>query len=82
MATKTTYNIKNMRCKFSCKEVIQHDTYRIVLEAVYSGSPENREFFKYTPSGHITMDVVTSAAARQFKVGHDYYVDFTDAEGE
>jgi len=78
----------NTRAKFSCKDIKSvgiassdaRTNYEIILEPVYSGSEENREFFEYTPSGQIRLGVVSPTPAGQFQVGHDYYVDFTDAE--
>lgn len=49
----------------------------INLSAVYSGSPENEEFFKMTPGGNITLVTVNPNAAEQFIVGKEVYVDFT-----
>lgn len=77
----------NTRAKFSCKEIKSvgmasegGENYQIIFEPVYSGSEENREFFRYTPSGQIRLGVVSPSTAGQFEVGHDYYVDFTDVE--
>lgn len=67
------------RAKFSCKHIKQNgDTYSVYLMPVYSGSKENRKFFAYTPGGEITLQVVGSDTAGQFKEGHDYYVDFIE----
>lgn len=67
------------RAKFSCVEVVPtSDTWKVRLTPVYSGSEENRDFFKWTPGGEITLQVVGSDTAGQFKAGHDYYVDFTE----
>lgn len=52
----------------------------INLSAVYSGSPENEEFFKMTPGGNITLVTVNPKAAEQFVVGKEVYVDFTPVE--
>lgn len=52
----------------------------ISLSAVYSGSPENEEFFKMTPGGNITLVTVNPKAAEQFIVGKECYVDFTPIE--
>lgn len=49
------------------------------LSAVFDGSPENKEFFKYTPTGHIEMGVLNRAAWERFKLGEEFYVDFTPA---
>jgi hypothetical protein len=51
----------------------------ITLEAVTNGNEENKSFFKWTPSGQIRMGVVNPAAADQFEVGKECYVDFTPA---
>jgi hypothetical protein len=68
------------RAKFACREIVPSvEGVTILLEAVTSGSPENREFFKYTPSGQIRMGVIGNEVARQFEVGREYYVDFTPA---
>lgn len=52
---------------------------RIVLEAVASGSAENESFFRYTPSGQLTMSIVNPAAAEMFVEGHEIYLDFSPA---
>lgn len=71
--------MSNTRAKFSCVEITpQQDTYKIRLTPVYSGSAENRDFFAWTPAGEIVLQVVGGQTAGQFKVGHDYYVDFTE----
>ncbi len=51
----------------------------IKLTAVYDGSPENKEFFKYTPNGSINIGVLNQKAWEQFPLGREMYVDFTDA---
>ena len=74
-----------VRCKFRChlKEVSQagtpHETALIKMSPVSSGSPENQEFFKYTPGGDITFYTVNKAAADQIEQGQEYYVDITKA---
>lgn len=40
--------------------------------AVYGTSPENAEFFKYTPS----LSVKTGTIQQPFEVGKEYYLDF------
>ncbi len=49
------------------------------LSAVYDGSPENKEFFKWTPSGQISLGILNKKAWEQFELGKEYYVDFTSA---
>jgi hypothetical protein len=51
----------------------------IKLTAVYDGSPENKEFFRWTPNGSINIGVLNRAAWEQFPLGREMYVDFTDA---
>ncbi len=51
----------------------------IHMSAVYDGSPENKEFFKYTPNGTIQIGVLNRKAWEEFPLGREVYVDFTDA---
>ena len=48
----------SVRAKFKVteKEVDEHGCGDVRLEAVTSGSPENDEFFKWTPSGESDRD--------------------------
>lgn len=52
----------------------------IRLTPVTSGSDENAEFYAATPSGSIDLSTVNQAAGEQFKLGAEYYVDFTPAQ--
>lgn len=54
-------------------------TNQIRMSAVFDGSPENKEFFKYTPTGTLNLGVVNEVAAAAFEVGKEYYLDFTPA---
>ncbi len=57
------------------------DCNDITLRAVYGDeNPENKEFFKWTPSGQIVLGVVNKAASDQLEVGKSFYVDFSPAE--
>ena len=69
----------SVRAKFRC---VENDGQKqiIRLEPVTSGSKENEQFFKYTPGGSIVFaGLANPAAAEQFVVGEEYYVDFTKA---
>ena len=69
-----------VRAKFMCvskKEI--PDGFVIELQPVTSGSPENEQYFKYTPYGKIEVGTINKAAAADFVVGKPYYVDFTQA---
>lgn len=70
----------SVRAKF--KVVDKHDGEngsQIRMEAVTSGSAENDSFFKWTPSGQLSMGTINAEAAKQFEVGKEYYLDFTPA---
>lgn len=70
----------SVRAKFKCVSKQTVDSgFAIALEPVISGSDENAEFFKYTPGGRIQLSTINTAAAEQFQVGSEYYVDFTKA---
>jgi len=51
----------------------------IELVPVTDGSPENKEFYQYTPSGKIELGTINAEAAAEFKLGKNVYVDFSDA---
>lgn len=64
-----------VRAKFVC---VQNDpNVGIILNVVNDGSEENKSFFKYTPGGQVVLHILNPAAAEQFEVGKEYYVDFT-----
>ena len=50
------------------------------LLPVTSGSPENAEFYKWTPNGLIELSTINERVATQFVPGAQFYVDFTPAE--
>jgi hypothetical protein len=71
-----------VRAKFVCNSYEtslqgKEECRTIKLSAVYDNSPENKEFFKWTPNGQITMGVLNQKAWSQFRLGGEYYVDFT-----
>lgn len=70
------------RAKFTVSEKTElKDGYRVKLYPMYTGSDEDKAFYKYTPQGEIWMSLVQPETAAQFKVGSYYYVDFTEVEG-
>lgn len=72
-----------VRAKFKCVENRTiGESAAIRLVPVSSGSEENEEFFKWTPGGEIYLSVVNPAAAEQFEVGKEYFVDFTPAPAD
>lgn len=71
----------NTRAKFYVfsKTVFSGSEYvQVVLQPVTSGSSENDNFFKWTPSGKLEMNLKTEVA-ELFEVGKSYYLDFSPA---
>ena len=71
-----------VRAKYTCigKNQEFEDTFDICFSPVTGGSQENDSFWKWTPYGEIQLGTINKAASDQFKVGKEYYVDFTLAE--
>lgn len=71
------------RCKFRLQSKRVQDgpnpTAELTFWAVTSGSKENEEFFRYTPSGQLTLCVVRPEVAEQLTVGAEYYLDISPA---
>ena len=63
--------VSNIESVWEGKATVVH------LNAVYSGSEENDQFFEATPAGHIQMTIKNDVAAQMFEQGQEYYVDFT-----
>ncbi len=73
--------MKSVKAKFNVISVIGDDNGSTVdLQAVYTGSTENDEFFKLTPSGHVTLSVVNPETAKVFKEAKTMYVEFIQDE--
>lgn len=74
-----------VRAKFKVNSIDRQLSYEgkelqtIKLSPVTTGSEENKQFYAYTPSGHIDLGTVNAEAAQQFELGKEYYVDFTPA---
>ena len=70
----------SVRVKFTCVSKIEElNDGSVQLSAVIADSPENAEFFQWTPSGNIHLGTINKSALSQFEVGGQYYVDFTAA---
>ena len=76
-----------VRCKFQCTNILpvqdvngKEEGKRIYLAPVTCGSEENKQFFAYTPYGTVDFGTVNAEAAKQFEVGKEYYVDFTEVK--
>ena len=57
-----------------------NEVQTIKLSVVTSGSDENKTYWKYTPSGTITLGTINKAAADAFDLNKEFYVDFTPAD--
>jgi hypothetical protein len=53
---------------------------QVKLSPVTSGSEENKQFWQYTPSGSMELNINNPVALEKFEVGKEYYIDFTLAE--
>jgi hypothetical protein len=53
---------------------------KIKMNVVVDGSPENKEFFKWTPFGQIELGTLNQKAWAQLPLGAEMYVDFTPVE--
>jgi hypothetical protein len=52
----------------------------IKLMPVVSGSEENKQFYRWSPSGSIDLGTVNPAVVEQFHIGDEFYIDFTPAK--
>lgn len=73
----------SVRAKFKVHNVDrgQYGT-TVKMSPVYTGSPENEQFFRATPGGEVALYTVNEAAGEQFELGDEFYVDFTLAKRE
>jgi hypothetical protein len=67
-----------VRAKFFVNKKIETTNgFEILLDVVVGGSEENKEFFKYTPSGQLHVSLVKKETADFFEIGKEYFLDFT-----
>ena len=74
----------SVRAKFKVQSITldMSDSRTVKLHAVTGNGEEddpNADWSKWTPSGEISMHITNPAAFEQFKVGTEFYVDFTEA---
>jgi hypothetical protein len=62
-----------------CRSKTQFDDgiANVHMEVVTNGSEENKQFFKYTPSGFLDINQVNPEVANQFVPGNEYNIDIT-----
>ena len=72
-----------VRAKFICTQetisAYRPDEKSFKFNAVAGGSEENKRFYKYTPGGEFELKIANAEAAAYFKLGKEYYIDFTEA---
>jgi hypothetical protein len=70
-----------VRAKFTCshKEDSTDDAGggRVSLSPVINGSDENKNFYRLTPGGSISLSTINARAYDEFEVGKSYFVDFS-----
>ena len=81
-----------VRAKFYVTEVKQSRNHwggnegelltTIKLAPVNGLSEENKQFFRWTPTGSIDLGTVNPAVVEQMHIGDEFYVDFTPAKAE
>jgi hypothetical protein len=70
-----------VRAKFKVSNISEQTggLKTVTLQPVCGNSPENDNFFKWTPSGTIQIGTINEAASKQFNIDQEFYVDFTPA---
>lgn len=72
-----------VRCKFRCvSKTFNSNGYHVKMEPVVYGSPENEEFFRYTPFGVLEIGTINDEAAKEFTPGKEYLLDISLASPE
>jgi hypothetical protein len=79
-------NKMSVKAKFICNTIskskfskLDQGSATVTLTPVVSGSDENKEFWQYTPSGKVEMQIKNEAAEKYFEVGAEYYLTFEKA---
>ena len=67
------------KMKVTSKTGNAEDGGSVRLEAVCDGSDENKNWSKFTPSGHVEMWITNPPAYEAFEAGQEFYIDFTPA---
>jgi hypothetical protein len=71
-----------VKAKFKVHEVRpEHggDGGAVTLFPVVDGSPENKDFYKWTPGGKIELSTINANAFKEFQPGDEFYVLFEKA---
>lgn len=69
--------MEKIRAKFKCDSVTDYGhSKQVCLSAVTSGIDKKKKLWKYTPAGDLKMYIDNPEAAKMFKPGSEYYLDF------
>jgi acylphosphatase len=73
---------RKIRCKFVTGYVTNHEdgTVSVTASAVTADTPENAEYWKYTPAGFLSLPGVTARVAEVLTPGKVFYLDITPVE--
>jgi hypothetical protein len=73
--------MKTVRAKFRCNSIEENEwDKKVRMTPVMDGSDENKDFNTATPSGNLEVAIHGEVpAASFFKIGKEYYMDFTEA---
>lgn len=71
-----------VKAKFKCESVTNYEQAKEVkLSAVFGTTEENRQYSKYTPSGHLSIRIDNETeASNYFEPGKDYILEFSKAD--
>lgn len=73
--------MKALRAKFQVTTITHYENgSEVKMLPVTRGSPENEEFFKWTPSGEIKIGLIKKEQAEVFQPGREFYIDMTPVE--
>ncbi len=72
---------QNIIAKFKCHSVAPQsaESQHVRLEAVTDGCEENKSFSKWTPSGHLVLNITNPDLVGSFVEGEEYLLTITHA---
>lgn len=72
------------RCKFVLTGLEplndQDGNVKVRFDARYGDVEEDKQFSKYTPTGHMEATINNKRVLDQLKVGEEYYIDITPCQ--
>lgn len=70
--------MKSTRLKFKVTQRTEYEeSTSVTMDAVFQGSQENEQFWKYTPSGQLTFSTCNKQAVAEMSPGSEFYIDLT-----